>query len=49
LTAEGVETKEQEAFLTQSACHHAQGFLYSPAVRESDFRHLFMDQQSLMH
>ncbi|MBB1267966.1 EAL domain-containing protein [Shewanella sp. SR44-3] len=40
LTAEGVETKEQEAFLTLSACHHAQGFLYSPAVRESEFSHL---------
>lgn len=49
LTAEGVETKEQEAFLTQSACHHAQGFLYSPAVRESDFSHLLTLQQSLIN
>ncbi|MBB1439021.1 EAL domain-containing protein, partial [Shewanella sp. SG41-4] len=37
LTAEGVETKEQEEFLTLSACHHAQGFLYSPAMRVNDF------------
>ncbi|QDE31375.1 MULTISPECIES: EAL domain-containing protein [Shewanella] len=37
LTAEGVETKEQEEFLTMSACHHAQGFLYSPAIRVNDF------------
>jgi diguanylate cyclase (GGDEF)-like protein/PAS domain S-box-containing protein len=37
LTAEGVETKEQEEFLTLSACHHAQGFLYSPAIRVNDF------------
>ncbi|AZG36393.1 MULTISPECIES: bifunctional diguanylate cyclase/phosphodiesterase [Shewanella] len=37
LTAEGVETKEQEAFLTLNACDHAQGFLYSPAIRVNDF------------
>lgn len=37
LTAEGVETAEQEAFLSQSACHQAQGFLYSPALREPEF------------
>lgn len=37
LTAEGVETKEQEAFLSSSACHHAQGYLYSPAIRVNDF------------
>ncbi|MGX9461664.1 EAL domain-containing protein [Shewanella sp. A14] len=37
LTAEGVETKEQEEFLTMSACHHAQGYLYSPAIRVNDF------------
>ncbi|MCG9696592.1 EAL domain-containing protein [Shewanella sp. Isolate11] len=37
LTAEGVETEEQEQFLTQLHCHHAQGFLYSPALREAEF------------
>lgn len=37
LTAEGVETQEQETFLSEHACHQAQGFLYSPALRESDF------------
>ncbi|WP_372872821.1 EAL domain-containing protein [Shewanella sp.] len=37
LTAEGVETVEQEAFLAASQCHQAQGFLYSPALRESEF------------
>ncbi|QYJ80408.1 sensor domain-containing phosphodiesterase [Shewanella acanthi] len=37
LTAEGVETPEQEAFLAKSLCHQAQGYLYSPALRESDF------------
>jgi diguanylate cyclase (GGDEF)-like protein/PAS domain S-box-containing protein len=42
LTAEGVETKEQEEFLTLNACDHAQGFLYSPAIRVNDFG-LFID------
>ncbi|QFU22666.1 EAL domain-containing protein [Shewanella eurypsychrophilus] len=37
LTAEGVETKEQEKFLSDHLCHQAQGFLYSPALREADF------------
>lgn len=37
LTAEGVETIEQEQFLIQLRCHHAQGFLYSPALREAEF------------
>ncbi|MCG9963395.1 putative bifunctional diguanylate cyclase/phosphodiesterase [Shewanella cutis] len=37
LTAEGVETAEQEAFLAKSLCHQAQGFLYSPALREPEF------------
>ncbi|QYJ99908.1 putative bifunctional diguanylate cyclase/phosphodiesterase [Shewanella psychrotolerans] len=37
LTAEGVETIEQEQFLTKLRCHHAQGFLYSPALREAEF------------
>nr|WP_250885891.1 EAL domain-containing protein [Shewanella jiangmenensis] len=37
LTAEGVETPEQEAFLAANLCHQAQGFLYSPALREADF------------
>ncbi|MCL1077544.1 EAL domain-containing protein [Parashewanella spongiae] len=37
LTAEGVETKEQEFFLSKQNCNQAQGFLYSPALREADF------------
>ncbi len=37
LTAEGVETDEQELFLRNLNCQQAQGFLYSPALRESDF------------
>ncbi|QSX35446.1 EAL domain-containing protein [Shewanella avicenniae] len=45
LTAEGVEDQEQEMFLTENLCHQAQGFLYSPALREADFSH-FIDLQS---
>ncbi|GIU02365.1 putative bifunctional diguanylate cyclase/phosphodiesterase [Shewanella algidipiscicola] len=37
LTAEGVETLEQEDFLSELCCHQAQGFLYSPALREAEF------------
>ncbi|MCL1041215.1 EAL domain-containing protein [Shewanella marisflavi] len=37
LTAEGVETAEQETFLSALSCHQAQGFLYSPALREAEF------------
>jgi diguanylate cyclase (GGDEF)-like protein/PAS domain S-box-containing protein len=48
LTAEGVETKEQEAFLTQNACHHAQGFLYSPAIRVNDFTTFLLNHQATL-
>ncbi|MCL2914099.1 EAL domain-containing protein [Shewanella corallii] len=37
LTAEGVETCEQEEFLSGCDCHQAQGFLYSPALRSPEF------------
>ena len=43
LTAEGVETEEQELFLRNQSCHQAQGFLYSPALRESDFNRFLED------
>ena len=42
ITAEGVETKEQEEFLEKMACEHAQGFLYSPAIRVNDFNNLIL-------
>ncbi|MCE9678540.1 EAL domain-containing protein [Shewanella sp. AS1] len=44
LTAEGVETIEQEQFLSKLHCHHAQGFLYSPALREADFSQFLVAQ-----
>ncbi len=46
LTAEGVETPEQEAFLAQSACHQAQGYLYSPALRETEFAQFLQSAES---
>ncbi|GIU53203.1 bifunctional diguanylate cyclase/phosphodiesterase [Shewanella sp. KT0246] len=49
LTAEGVETKEQEVFLEDSCCHHAQGYLYSPAIRENEFSKFIFDQNEVVH
>lgn len=46
LTAEGVETKEQEIFLTENHCHQAQGFLYSPALRGCECRQFFIKQDN---
>lgn len=48
LTAEGVETREQEQFLAQHQCHQAQGFLYSPALRVSEFGQ-FLQKPTLIH
>ncbi|MCL1046776.1 EAL domain-containing protein [Shewanella electrodiphila] len=49
LTAEGVETKEQEIFLEDSSCHHAQGYLYSPAIRENEFSKFIFEQNTAVH
>lgn len=48
LTAEGVETKEQELFLAEHFCHQAQGFLYSPALRVSEFSD-FLTNKAAIH
>ncbi|WP_133407335.1 sensor domain-containing phosphodiesterase [Parashewanella tropica] len=37
LTAEGIETGEQEDYLIDHHCNQGQGYLYSPALREADF------------
>ena len=37
VVAEGVESKEELAFLKRFECDHAQGFLYSPAMATPDF------------
>lgn len=47
LTAEGVETKEQELFLADHFCHQAQGFLYSPAIREAEFGEFLQSSPAL--
>ncbi|MFS1438583.1 putative bifunctional diguanylate cyclase/phosphodiesterase [Shewanella sp. 10N.286.48.A6] len=49
LTAEGVETKEQELFLEDSCCHHAQGYLYSPAIRENEFSQFIFEKNEVVH
>jgi diguanylate cyclase (GGDEF)-like protein/PAS domain S-box-containing protein len=40
VVAEGVETKEQLAFLKSHNCDEVQGYFYSPPVPESDFSRL---------
>ncbi len=49
LTAEGVETKEQELFLADHLCHQAQGFLYSPALRVSEFGEFLEESSTSVH
>ncbi|WP_434926031.1 sensor domain-containing phosphodiesterase [Shewanella sp. HL-SH2] len=43
ITAEGVETIEQAAFLEKMMCDQAQGYLYSPAIRVNDFNDLVLN------
>jgi EAL domain-containing protein (putative c-di-GMP-specific phosphodiesterase class I) len=38
VTAEGVETSDQEAFLRSAGCNVLQGFLFSKAVPASELR-----------
>ena len=40
VTAEGVETHEQLAFLLGRNCHEVQGFLFSPPLSHDDCRRL---------
>ncbi|NLV88884.1 MAG: EAL domain-containing protein, partial [Tissierellia bacterium] len=41
LTAEGVETKDQLAFLKENRCTIAQGFLFSKPVEKEEIKKLF--------
>lgn len=42
IVAEGVETREQMAFLRQLGCDQLQGFLFSPPVAVSDFESMVL-------
>ena len=44
--AEGVETKQQAAFLKENGCHEVQGYLYSKPVSAADLE-LFIKTRSL--
>jgi diguanylate cyclase (GGDEF)-like protein/PAS domain S-box-containing protein len=46
VTAEGVETQEQLAFLRRSGCDLLQGYLFSPPVPPDRFEELLRDQQA---
>ena len=46
VTAEGVETQEQLAFLHRSGCDLVQGYLFSPPVPPDRFEELLRDQQA---
>ena len=41
--AEGVETREQAEFLAENGCRVIQGYLFSPALKGSDFAAFLMD------
>jgi EAL domain-containing protein (putative c-di-GMP-specific phosphodiesterase class I) len=41
VVAEGVEKREQLAFLQTERCHEAQGYYFSPAVDAEQFAELF--------
>jgi len=41
ITAEGVETEEQFAWLRKKGCDLAQGFLFSPGIPMRDFYALY--------
>ena len=45
VTAEGIETSEQEAFLKSVRCNKAQGFLYSEALEANEAEVYFLNHK----
>jgi EAL domain-containing protein (putative c-di-GMP-specific phosphodiesterase class I) len=46
ITAEGVETIEQQRFLRAAGCHFLQGYLFSPAVPASGITRMLETERS---
>jgi diguanylate cyclase len=46
-TAEGIETREQLAFLQEHGCRYGQGFLFSPAVKAQAFAAMLREEKIL--
>lgn len=42
IVAEGIETKEQEAFLKQNHCDYGQGYLFSKPITKEEIEELFL-------
>lgn len=42
IVAEGIETKEQEAFLKQNNCDYGQGYLFSKPITKEEVEELFL-------
>ena len=47
VTAEGVETEQQHAFLRSTGCNEMQGFLFSAAVPETEIANLMRRDRHL--
>jgi diguanylate cyclase (GGDEF)-like protein/PAS domain S-box-containing protein len=48
VVAEGVETKEQLRFLVANQCDEVQGFYFSPALPEQEFRRFLAEERSFL-
>lgn len=48
IIAEGVETREQLAFLKRTGCHVYQGYYFSPPVPEEEFNQQLLQQRKIV-